>query len=284
MTPLPSYYLNGVSLATLGFRPIPTEAGRRSGLTLTRDYLDVPGALGQLPAGFGPRATARTIVVDGEVRSTDRAAVLEAIRQILAHAGRGPVDLRCVDAMDRVITVERVDVAAAGVFAPSLLSAQRDGHVRLQFTAAEPAWRDLTPQLLAIGQVATACPLGYGIPSTWTLDIFGSAAGDVVNPQVIYEDAAGTTVASFTLTGTLVSWATDATTRYRITTEGLAPRIRKMVAGAWTDADNHLTAGTLFQLSPHDGWPAGAQYPTVRLFDASARATGLLTYTRRHEL
>jgi hypothetical protein len=282
MTPLPSYYLNGVSLATLGFRPIPTEAGRRSGLTLTRDYLDVPGALGQLPAGFGPRATARTIVVDGEVRSTDRAGVLEAIRQILAHAGRGPVDLRCVDAMDRVITVERVDVAAAGVFAPSLLSAQRDGHVRLQFTAADPAWRDLAPQVLAMGQVATPCPLGYGIPSTWTLEIFGSAAGVVTDPQVLYEDAAGNAVASFTLTGTL-DWGSDATAKYRVTTEGLAPRIRKMVAGAWTDADSHLTAGTLFQLSPHDGFPAGAVYPTVRLFDASARATGLLTFTRRHE-
>jgi hypothetical protein len=283
MSILPSYYLNGVSLATLGFRPLPGEVGRRSGLTLTREYLDVPGAVGQLASGYAPRATARTLVVDGEVRSTDRAAVLEAIRQILAHAGRGLVDLRCVDALDRVISVERVDVASAGVFAPSLLSAQRDGHLRLQFTAAEPAWRDLAPQLLAIGQVAVACPLGYSVGSPWALDIFGSAAGTVTNPQVIYEDAAGNTVASFTLTGTL-AWSTDATARYRITTDGLAPRIRKMVAGAWTDADSHLTAGTLFQLSPHDGWPASAIYPTVRLFDADGRATGLLTYSRRHEL
>jgi hypothetical protein len=280
---LPSWYLNGVSLADLGFQPEPTEPGRRAGLTLLRQSLEVPGVAGELDAGFGARASARTIVMAGEVRGTDRAAVLEAIRTILAHAGRGLVDLRCVDASDRVIRVLRSDAAVAGVDAPSMLAEQRSGRLTLRFWAGEPAWRDVVPQQLAIGQVPVACPLGAGVPSPWTLEIFGSTAGVVTNPQVLYKDAAGNTVASLTLTGTL-DWGTDATARYRLSTEGLVPRIRKMVAGVWTDDDSALTAGAFFALSPHDGFPSAGVYPSLQLFDAAGRATGLLTYTRRHEL
>lgn len=283
MSRLPSWYLNGVSLADLGFVPEPTEPGRRSGLALAHQGLAIPGGLGELHSGLPASAAPRTIVVSGWVRGANRDAVLEAIRTILAHAGRGLVDLRCVDATDRVIRVLRSDAAAANVEAPSMLSEQRDGRITLRFWAMDPAWRDVLPQQLAIGQAAVACPIGYSVPSPWTLDIFGSEAGTVTDPQVLYEDAAGNTVVSLTLTGTLV-WASDATARYQISTEGLVPRIRKMVAGAWTDADAALTAGATFLLSPHDGWPADGIYPTVRLYDAAARATGLLTYYRRHEL
>lgn len=279
----PSWYLNGVSLADLGFQPEPTEPGRRSGLTILRQSLEVPGVAGELDAGFGARASARTIVVAGEVRAADRAAVLEAIRTILAHASRGLVELRCVDATDRVIRVLRADAAAAGIDAPSMLAEQRTGRLTLRFWAGEPAWRDVVPQQLAIGQSPVACPLGASVASPWTLDVFGSEAGVVTNPQVLYKDAAGNTVGSLTLTGTL-NWSTDATARYQLSTEGLVPRIRKMVAGVWTDADSALTAGAFFALSPHDGWSPGGQYPTLQLFDADARATGLLTYSRRHEL
>jgi hypothetical protein len=104
-----------------------------------------------------------------------------------------------------------------------------------------------------------------------------------VDPQVLYKDAAGNTIATLTLTGTL-DWSTDATARYRLTTEGLVPRVRKMVGGAWTDADAALTAGTFFALAPEDGAPADGVYPTLQLYDAAARATGLLTYYRRHAL
>ena len=90
-------------------------------------------------------------------------------------------------------------------------------------------------------------------------------------------------VQSLTLSNTL-DWASDATARYRLSTEGLVPRIRRMTAGVWADADAHLTAGGWFQLDPRDGWTSGASYPTLRLFDAGARAAGLLTYTRRWEL
>ncbi len=278
----PSWYLNGVSLADLGFQPEPTEAGRRAGVTLVRQSVEIPGGFGDLDAGFGARATPRTIVVAGYVTAADRSGVLEAIRTILAHAGRGAVDLRCVDATDRVIRVLRTDQAIAGVEVPSMLAEQRTGRIALRFWAAEPAWRDLAPQQLAIGQSAVACPLG-GVPSPWVLDLFGSEAGTVADPQVLYKDAGGNTIGSLTLTGTL-DWGTDATARYRLATEGLVPRIWKMVAGVWTAADSALSAGAFFALSPVDGWIPGGQYPTVQLFDAAGRATGLLTYARRHEL
>lgn len=279
----PSWYLNGVSLADLGFQPEPTEPGRRAGMTIVRQSIEIPGAFGDLDAGFGARAAAKTIVVAGEVKAADRTAVLEAIRTILAHAGRGAVDLRCVDATDRVIRVLRTDQAIAGVDVPSMLDAQRTGRLTLLFWAAEPAWRDLVPQQLAIGQTAVACPLGASVPSPWVLDIFGNSAGVVTNPQVLYKDAAGNTVGSLTLTGTL-DWGTDATARYRLSTEGLVPRIRKMVTGAWTDADSALTAGAFFALSPHEGFPPAGVYPTLQLYDAAGRGTGFLTYARRHEL
>lgn len=282
MTRAASWYLNGVSLATLGFQPEPTELGRRSGLSQSVQGLEIPGVAGELDIGAPVRAPARYVTVAGEVRAADRDAVLEAIRTILAHAGRGVVALRCVDAADRVILVDRVD-ATAGVFAPSMLAAQRDGRVALRFRAAEPAWRDLVPQLLVIGQTPVACPLGYQLGSPWTLDIFGSLAGVVTDPEVHYADAAGNAVASLTLTGTL-DWGTDATARYRITTDGLAPRVRKMVAGVWEDADDDLSDGGFFQLSPLDGWPAAGEHPSVRLYDAAGRGTGLLMYGKRHEL
>ena len=126
-------------------------------------------------------------------------------------------------------------------------------------------------------------PLGYSVPSDWTLEIFGSELGTVVNPEIRYEDAAGNAVATLALSGTL-DWAADATARYRISTEGLTPRIRRMTTSVWADADSHLASGTWFQLSPLDGWAQGGQFPTLRLFDACARAPGVLTYTKRHEL
>jgi hypothetical protein len=282
----PSYFLNGVSLASLGFQPLPGDSGRRHGLTITRQGLRVPGLAGELDDGAPLEGAVRTITIDGEVRGTTRAACLENVRLILAHASRGLVELRAVDASDRVILVQRDREAVAALDTPSLTeseSAVRNARLTLRFRAAEPAWRDREPTLLAIGQTPVPLPLGYSVPSPWTLEIFGSEDGTVTDPQVRYEDAGGQAVQTLTLTGTL-NWATDATARYRLSCEGVAPRIWRMESGAWVDRDAHLTAGAWFQLSPLDGFPGGGQFPTLRLFDAAGRATGLLQYFRRHEL
>lgn len=286
MSRRPSYYLNGVSLASLGFQPTPGESARRHGLTIVREGLKLPGAIGELSDAAPVSAATRTIVLEGEVRGTTRADCLEKIRTILAHAGRGLVELRAVDATDRVIYVLRDREAIAQLDTPSLAeseSTSRTAKLTLRFLADDPVWRDREPQLLAIGQTAVPLPLGYSLPSDWTLELFGSELGTVVNPEIRYEDAGGNAVATLALSGTL-DWSADATARYRISTEGLVPRIRRMTAGAWADADSHLASGTWFQLSPLDGFPAGGQFPTLRLFDANGRATGLLTYSRRHEL
>lgn len=279
----PSWYLNGVSLASLGFQPEPSEPGRRAGVTLVRTPRELPGTFGDVVGDGGTRAASRTIVVTGLVTGADRAATLEAIRTILAHASRGPVELRCVDASDRVIRVERSDAALAGLEAPSMLAEQRTGRLTLRFWAAEPVWRDVAVQQLVLGQTAVPLPLGASVPSPWTLELFGSEAGTVVDPQLLYKSASGVTVATLTVTYTL-NWATDPTARLRLTTEGLVPRLLKMVSGVWTAADDVLSAGAFFALSPFDGWIPGGQYPTLQLFDAAGRATGLLTYQRRHEL
>ncbi len=282
----PSYYLNGINLASLGFQPTPGESARRHGLTLVRDGLRIPGAIGELYDGAPVSAASRTIVLEGEVRGTTRAECLERIRTILAHAGRGLVELRAVDAMDRIILVERDREAAIAIDTPSLAeseSVSRNARITLRFLAAEPAWRDRTPQLLAIGQTPVPLPLGYSVPSDWTLELFGSDAGTVVDPQVLYEDAGGQLVQSFTLTNTL-DWSTDGTARYLISTEGLVPRVRRMTAGVWADADAHVTGGGFFQLDPRDGFPGSGAAPTLRVFDAAGRGTGLLMYRRRWEL
>jgi hypothetical protein len=281
-----SYFLNGVSLASLGFSPTPDRTTRRDGLSVSVQGLKVPGMAGELDVGAARQAEPRTIEITGDVRGTSRSDCLDKIRTILAHAGRGLVELRAVDATDRVILVERDGAAQAGLYVPTLLetdAANRSGSLTLRFRAAEPAWRDREPQLLAIGQVAVPLPLGYELGSSWTLEIFGSEAGAVTNPQVLYEDAGGNAIASLTLTGSL-DWGSDGTAKYALSTEGVAPRIRKMVSSSWTDAESHLTAGGFFHLNPIDGFPPSAIYPTLRLFDASARATGLLTYFRRHSL
>lgn len=283
MSRAPSYFLNGVSLAALGFVPAPGEPGRRSGLAFAHQGLEVPGVAGELDRGFPLRAAPRTVTIAGHVRGTNRDSVLTAIRTILAHAGRGLVELRCVDALDRVLLVERSGDAVATVEAPSLLASQRDGRLTLRFRAAEPAWRDVTPQVLAIGQTAVALPLGELLASPWTLEILGSEAGTVVDPVLHYTDAGGNLVTSLGLTGTL-DWGTDATARWWLSTEGLTPRIRRMTAGVWADDAAALASGWFPTLSPLDGWSAGGQYPTLRLEDAGGRATGLLSFTRRHEL
>lgn len=286
MTRPPSYYLNGVSLASLGFAPEPGDTARRHGVGLTREGLRIPGALGELDDGGPVAAGPRILTLEGRVRGASRTEVLERVRTILAHAARGLVELRAVDATDRVLYVERDRDAIAQLDAPSLVGtdgAVRSARLALRFRAAEPAWRDREPQLLAIGQTAVPLPLGHVVPSDWVLELFGSELGTVVNPQVLYEDAGGTLVQSFTLTNTL-DWSADATARYRISTDGLVPRVRRMTTGVWADADAHVTAGGFFQLDPRDGWTPGASYPTLRLFDSNGRATGLLTYWRRYEL
>lgn len=281
-----SYFLNGTSLAGLGFSPEPGESGRRDGLSLEVQGLRLPGIAGEFDVGSPRQASARTITISGTVTGSTRADFLDKVRTILALASRGQVELRAVDASDRVILVERDGAARASLHTPSLLendSAVRRGTLSLRFRAAEPAWRDREPQLLAVGQTAVALPLGYSLASPFTLEIYGSELGTVTNPQVLYEDAGGNLIASLTLTGSL-DWATDATARYELSTEGVAPRIRKMATSVWSDADSHLTAGTFFALSPLDGYPPAGQFPTLRLFDSAGRATGLIRYTRMHEL
>ncbi|MHB1297297.1 MAG: phage tail family protein [Gemmatimonadaceae bacterium] len=279
----PSYYLNGVSLAGLGFMPAPADAGRRSGLSYSRPQLELPGVAGRMGTGALSVAS-RTLTIPGEVLAADRDAVLAAVRTIMAHAGRGSVELRCVDALDRVINVTRDGSADFAVDTPSMLSAQRSGRLTLRFLAEDPCWRDRDLTERAIAQAAVACPIGESLPSPWTLQILGSPDGSVLNPQVIYADAEGTTITTLTLTGSLTSWATDPTSMWELSTEGLVPRIRKRALGVWADDDAALTTGAFFALSPLDGWPAGGAYPSVRLFDASARATGLLSWRKRHEL
>ena len=279
----PSYYLNGVNLASLGFLPTPGETGRRSGLALTRPQVELAGVAGRVPTG-ALSAAPRAITITGEVLAADRDTCLAAVRTILAHAGRGSVELRCVDALDRIIPVTRDGTADFSVDTPSLLAAQRSGRLTLRFLASDPCWRDRDPLDRALGQSAVACPVGDSLPSPWTLQIFGSAAGAVTAPQILYADAEGTTVESMTLTGSLTSWATDPTALWELSTEGLVLRIRKRLAGVWADDDAALSAGAAFQLSPLDGWPADAVYPTVRLYDAGGLATGRLVWRRRHEL
>lgn len=278
MARLPSWYLNGINLAALGFQPEPTAPGRRSGLTLVRPSIEIPGVAGEFPAGYGPRATARTIVLAGQVRGADRASTLEAIRSILSHANRGLVSLRCVDALDREILVERTDAAIAGLEAPSMMAEQRDGRIELRFWAAEPAWRDVSPQVLVIGHDATPCPLG-GLPSPWTMEITTTRDGSG-EPTIHYEDAAGNPVATIELSGLV-----GGTWIYLVSTEGDVPRVRYFGASGWVDAEADVVSGTFFLLSPHDGAPALGLYPTVRLSDADGGYTSaVLTYRRRHEL
>jgi hypothetical protein len=278
-----TWYVNGQRLDQLGFTPTPAPAGRRTGLSISRPGLTLPGQAGEVFAGVARTARAREIGIPGLVRGTSLTDALDKARKLIALCGRGIVTLRCVDATDRVIEAELIGDTIVEAAQPALSTHTKWVSVTLRFTCADPYWRDLLPQTLLLGQVAVACPLGYGAPTPWTLEIFGSEAGTVTDPQVLYKDAGGNTVASLTLTGTL-NWATDTTARYRLTTEGLAPRIQKMVAGVWTDADSALTAGSFFMLSPHDGDPVSALYPTMQLYDAGGLATGLLTYHRRHEL
>ncbi|MBX3173270.1 MAG: hypothetical protein KF709_02605 [Gemmatimonadaceae bacterium] len=285
MSRRPSYYLNGESLGALGFLPAPGSSGRRNGLAFETRGLQLPGVAGELDAGAPRQAAVRTIEIVGEVRGTGRADVLDKVETILALSGRGLVELRAVDAADRMILVERTGVTQVDVATPSL--AEQDGasksvSLTLRFRAADPTWRDREPQLLAIGQGSTPLPLGKLLPSPWTLEILGSELGTVVAPQVLYEDAGGNVLRTLTLSATL-DWSTDATARYRISTEGVAPRVERMIAGVWTGADAECN-GDFFPLSPLDGWIPGGAYPRLRLYDAGGRATGQLRYRRRYEL
>lgn len=277
-----TWYVNGQRLDTLGFRPTPAPAGRRAALEIERPMLTLPGLAGEIPAGTPPSARARLVTIPGVVRGSALSDALERARQVVAVCRRGVVALRCVDATDRVIAAELDGQLIVEAAQPALASQQQWVSLTLRFRAAEPYWQDTVPQLLAVGPTAVACPLGAA-PAPWTLEIFGSAAGVVSDPEVRYKDAAGNTVATLTLDGDL-DWSTDATARWRLSTEGLVPRIRKMVAGAWTDADSALVGGAFFALSPLDGDPAAGAYPTLELSDAAGRATGVLTYARRHEL
>jgi len=274
----PSWYLNGVSLAALGFQPEPTAPGRRSGLTLIRSSIELPGVAGELPAGFAPRAAARTIMVAGHVRGADRLATLEAIRAILALANRGLVSLRCVDALDREILVERTDAAIAGLEAPSMLAEQRDGRIELRFWAAEPAWREVAPTVLVLGTTATSCPIG-DLPVPWTLELAAVPGIGVADPTVHYEDAAGNPVSSVQLD---IDLGGDAIVV--LSTEGEVPRVRRRTSGVWSDAEALVLAGSFFALSPLDGAPASGRYPQMRLAVTGDGATGVLTYRRRFEL
>lgn len=279
-----TWYINGDSVERFGFRPAPPPAGRRSALALERPGITLPGVLGTLDAGSPSAGKPRVISIPGSIRGTSLSDALEKVRVLVALARRGTVELRCVDAPNIVIHgVLDGDQVAEAAF-PQLKPSQLWATVTLRFLCHDPCWRDRDPLDIALGQVAVALPLGYSVSSPWTMEIFGSVDGAVTDPQVLYADAEGTTVQSFTLTGTLSSWATDATAMWRISTEGLVPRIRKRLLGVWANDDAALTAGAVFALDPRDGWPPDAIYPSVRLFDAAGRATGRLTYRRRHEL
>lgn len=245
--------IDGTALSTYGFvaEQVPNARGM-----VTRDLLTVAvaGQPGAVVTETNPQVAVRDFTIVGTILSTSASAALSAYRNIQALCADGEHTIVLIDDTSRRIRARRISCTYTSVEVPLGGSALR---IEIAWRAIDPYWEDVSATTVSLSTSPAACATGTA-PCYLTLTIDQSCT-------ITYKNSAGTTRATFVLTGVSGAQTAVIDTLTRTLTHsvsGITPSLR--------------TSGTYFVLDPRDGTYASSSWPTITL----SSGTGSVSYRK----
>ena len=236
-------YLNGLDCETVGFSLM--EAPVIGGVNRTFHAVTIPRRAGQVVTQVDPDIAPRTLTIKGRIGSAASTyATLDAsIDAIRAAIGAGLVEIKHVYNTAKAWYGYLASDAAIQQEVLTLL----DGYALLTvtFVCFDPYAYAVTPSIVGFNATATAIPLGTQPISPKTI-ISNVTGGTLTNFTLTQRNAAGTTVQSLVLTGSLL-------TMERLEIDHLLCQINKYDASnVKTSARSWRTSGDYFVLHAGD--------------------------------
>lgn len=145
----------------------------------------------------------------------------------------------------------------------------------LTILCPDPTWYDVTGQVIGFSATPSAIPLGTAPVGGLVRIAAPSWSANVVDPTLTYLNAAGVTVQTMAMTGTLIA-GTDF-----LEVDLARQTITKSSSGTVTNAISWLTSGEFFALDPMDGDPLNSSYPQQKVTAASGTPSATWLGNRR---
>ncbi len=268
-----SIALNETALADIG-----VYVQRIDGLSApARDYpsVAIPGRMGVIFSG-DPTAPARSATITASIVTTANtiAARRTAEDQLKALAYRALVKITYDDDVNAPRAIDGVCTACV-ITTRAHPTASVVSDVTLSVMCPDPTWYDVAGQLIAFTSTPSAIPLGTA-PSGGIVRIAApSWSANVVNPVLTYLNAAGVTLQTLTMTGTL----TAGTEYLEIDLDRCT--ITEYSSGTGANAISWLSSGDFFGLDPMDGDVLNASYPQLKVTSASGTPSATWAGVRR---
>lgn len=270
----PALYLNELDTAAIECWPLDAEEW----LSMPeRDFpvVAIPGLNGVVIAGE-PTVSARELTLTLQVQPAARttAARVTAERKLKAMASRGLVRIGINDSYtpSRVIDGVLKNARFQPVGHPIAAVASR---ASLTFLCPDPTWRDAYDTIIAFS--ATPSPIPTGDANSDGLIRIAAPAwsANVVNPTIHYLNAAGVTIKTLGLTGTLTAGLDY------LEVDLKRASITEYASGAASNAIAWLTSGGFFAIDAMDGDPLNTSYPQLKVTATSGTPSGLWIGPRR---
>lgn len=246
-------WINDTDLGRYGFSLVPELQGWRDLASGSRPATAIPGLAGRFLLDGRPDIPSRQVTIQGFLRASSLAVLVENHRQLKSLLTGGRMELRLADDPDRLLYVELPDGKFPG--APPRLTSTQAPCV-LKFEAMDPYWYDKQPTVLTPASTAAStrlrCPLGTA-PIAPILIIMGG----VTNPVITLRNQAGDVVSTLTWTGTLAS--TDF-----LEIDCAARTAKKTASGTLTDAVSGLS-GDFPILTPEGNSYLESSWPTLEV-------------------
>lgn len=236
--------------------------------------LAVPGLAGSVLTAeptTGPRQLTITASLDPAARTLP--ALQSAIDALQELTGHGLVRITVDDDENAPRVIEGVctECQIAPVVHPLVTQVAR---VTLTLVCPRPTWEDVAPQVVALGSTPTPIPIGTA-ESGGVIWIAAPAwSANVVTPVVTLRAASGRQLATLTWAGTLTA-GTDALALDLDRSTAI-----KYASGTASNAIASLS-GDFFPLTPPQGAPRFASYPTLQVTASSGTPSATWVGPRR---
>lgn len=268
-----SISLNETALADLGIYVTRIDGASAP----TREYpsVPIPGRMGVVFSG-DPVHPARTLTIAATVSTTANTIAARRLSEdeIKALAYRALVKVTYDDDVNAPRAIDGVCTGCA-ITTRNHPTAATVSDVTLTVVCPDPTWYDVAGQLIGFNATASAIPLGTA-PSGGIVRIAApSWSANVVDPVLSYLNAAGVTLQTLTMTGTL----TAGTEYLEIDLDRCT--ITEYSSGTGANAISWLTSGDFFGLDPMDGNVLNASYPQLKVTATSGTPSATWAGVRR---
>lgn len=232
---------NGKSLADFGFT-VTAAPNLWDGFTLQDLAVQIPRRMGELLTSVDPRMSGRDFTIEGVLAAATAAARIAQEDALNAALYGSTIELTRVDLPSRA-RYGRVQQLTIAPVAPEFIAKQ--SRVTIRVRCADPLAYELTPTVIAFTTTATTIPLGTA-PLAPRILLANATAGTLSNFVITQRSADGTSIATMTLTGSLL------TGEYLDVDHGLMAINKFDGSAVRTSARSWFTAGSYFVLRAGD--------------------------------